>query len=69
MGAGGAPRALTRGAQATAFWAAMGAGVLLPAALACAGAAGAMPAALLALAGWWVYGHAFVLAGQGPRIS
>ncbi len=64
-----AAHALTRGAQAPLFWAAMGAGVLLPLLLAFAGTAGATAAAVLALTGWWLHGHSFVLAGQGPPIS
>jgi len=64
-----AARALTRGAQARLFWAALVIGVVLPVILAFAGTIGAVAAAVLALAGWWLYGHAFVLAGQGPPIS
>jgi len=44
-------------------------GVVLPVILAFAGTPGAVAAAVLALAGWWLHGHAFVLAGQGPPIS
>jgi len=64
-----AARALTRGSQARLFWAALVIGVLLPVPLVFAGTAGAIIAAFLALAGWWLHGHAFVLAGQGPPIS
>jgi Fe-S-cluster-containing dehydrogenase component/formate-dependent nitrite reductase membrane component NrfD len=64
-----AARALTRGSQARLFWAALATGVVLPALLAFAGPAAAVLAAILALVGWWLHGHAFVLAGQGPPIS
>jgi Fe-S-cluster-containing dehydrogenase component/formate-dependent nitrite reductase membrane component NrfD len=64
-----AARALTRGAQARLFWVALVIGVVLPVILAFAGTPGAVAAAVLALAGWWLHGHAFVLAGQGPPIS
>jgi Fe-S-cluster-containing dehydrogenase component/formate-dependent nitrite reductase membrane component NrfD len=64
-----AARALTRGAQARLFWAALLVGVVLPVILVFVGSIGAVAAVLLALAGWWLHGHAFVLAGQGPPIS
>lgn len=64
-----AARALTHGSQARAFWAAIGLGVALPVILVFAGSTGAAVAAILALIGWWLYDHAFVLAGQGPPIS
>jgi len=43
--------------------------VVLPLALVFVGTVGAIVAAGLALIGWWLYGHAFILAGQGPPIS
>lgn len=61
-----AARALTRGSQSRAFWFAMLIGVVLPLVLISASPA---VAAVLALGGWWLHGHAFVLAGQGPPIS
>jgi Fe-S-cluster-containing dehydrogenase component/formate-dependent nitrite reductase membrane component NrfD len=64
-----AARALTRGAQAPLFWTALAIGVVLPGILVFAGAAGSVAAVAVALAGWWLHGHAFVLAGQGPPIS
>ena len=64
-----AARALVRGSQARLFWTALAIGVVLPVILAFAGTAGAVMAAVLALVGWWLHGHAFVLAGQGPPIS
>ncbi len=64
-----AARALARGSQARLFWAALAIGVLLPIVLVFAGTVGGVAAAVLALAGWWLHGHAFILAGQGPPIS
>jgi formate-dependent nitrite reductase membrane component NrfD len=64
-----AAHALTRGSQARRFWTAMALGVVLPLPLAFAGSIGLVIAAVLGLAGWWLHGHAFVLAGQGPPIS
>lgn len=64
-----AARALRRGSQGPMFWTALTVGVAAPVPLAFAGTAGAAAAALLALAGWWLHSHAFVLAGQGPPIS
>jgi Fe-S-cluster-containing dehydrogenase component/formate-dependent nitrite reductase membrane component NrfD len=64
-----AARALIRGAQARLFWVSLALGVALPALLAFAGGAGLVAAAVLALAGLWLHGHAFILAGQGPPIS
>ena len=52
------------------FWPSLLDGLALPAALLAAGAVAVFPlAGLLALAGLWLYGHALVLAGQGPPIS
>jgi Fe-S-cluster-containing dehydrogenase component/formate-dependent nitrite reductase membrane component NrfD len=65
-----AARALTRGPEASLFWAALCAGALLPAGLFVAGPIAWHPAAgLLALAGLWLQGHALVRAGQRPAIS
>lgn len=61
---------LTRGAQARMFWTSLALGVLLPVPIALiGGAAPLVIAAALALAGLWLHGHAFILAGQGPPIS
>jgi len=68
--AAAAAHALTRGSQARRFWLALAFGGALPALLALAGgAAPLVAAAVLALAGLWLHGHAFILAGQGPPIS
>ena len=68
--AAAAARVLTRGAQARLFWLAMIAGTALPIVLAfLGGAATLFAAAVLALGGLWLHGHAFILAGQGPPIS
>ena len=68
--AAAAARALARGRYAPLFWTSLLAGLALPAALLAAGAVGVFPlVGLLALAGLWLYGHALVLAGQGPPIS
>lgn len=65
-----AAHALTRGAQARLFWVSLALGVALPVFLAIAGAAiPVFAAAVLALGGLWLHGHAFILAGQGPPIS
>jgi Fe-S-cluster-containing dehydrogenase component len=65
-----AARALVRGPFASLFWAALVVGAALPAALFVAGPVALYPAAAaLALGGLWLYGHALVLAGQGPPIS
>jgi Fe-S-cluster-containing dehydrogenase component/predicted membrane protein len=64
-----AARALVRGSPSRLFWIALAIGVVLPALLVFAGVVGAVVAAVLALVGWWLHGHAFVLAGQGPPIS
>ena len=65
-----AAHALTRGAQARLFWLALALGVVLPVPLALAGgAAPLVAAAVLALVGLWLHGHAVILAGQGPPIS
>ena len=64
-----AARALARGSQAPLFWAALAFGVVLPVVVVFVGSTGAGLAAVLALIGWWLHGHAFVLAGQGPPIS
>ncbi|HVX39283.1 MAG TPA: NrfD/PsrC family molybdoenzyme membrane anchor subunit, partial [Gemmatimonadaceae bacterium] len=61
-----AAHALTRGSQSRAFWLAMVIGLVLP--LAVISVSPAL-SAVLSLAGWWLHGHAFVLAGQGPPIS
>ena len=61
---------LARGRQASLFWTSLIAGALLPAVLLIAGPLSLYPvAAALGLAGVWLYGHALVLAGQGPPIS
>jgi formate-dependent nitrite reductase membrane component NrfD len=64
-----AAHALTRGTQARIFWLSLALGVVLAVPLAFAGLAGLVVASLLALAGLWLHGHAFILAGQGPPIS
>jgi Ni/Fe-hydrogenase subunit HybB-like protein len=64
-----AAHALTRGTQARLFWLSLALGVVLAVPLAFAGLAGLLAAPLLALAGLWLHGHAFILAGQGPPIS
>ncbi len=65
-----AAHALTHGAQSRFFWLALGLGVVLPALLVLAGGASlTVVAATLSLAGLWLHGHAFILAGQGPPIS
>jgi hypothetical protein len=68
--AAAAAHALGRGAQSRLFWTAMLGGTLAPALLFLAGPVATYPlAGLLTLAGLWLHGHAFVLAGQGPPIS
>jgi len=68
--AAAAARALARGPFAKLFWAALLVGAVIPAALFVAGPIALYPAAAaLALGGLWLYGHALVLAGQGPPIS
>jgi hypothetical protein len=67
--AAAAAHALTRGTQAPMFWLALALGVVLAVPLAFAGLGGLVAASLLALAGLWLHGHAFILAGQGPPIS
>jgi formate-dependent nitrite reductase membrane component NrfD len=67
--AAAAARALTRGTQARLFWLSQTLGVVLAVPLAFAGLAGLFAASVLALAGLWLHGHAFILAGQGPPIS
>lgn len=64
-----AARGLSRGSQSRLFWTSLAIGVVLSALLVFAGVVGAAVAAVLGLAGWWLHGHAFVLAGQGPPIS
>jgi Fe-S-cluster-containing dehydrogenase component len=65
-----AARALRRGKQSALFWLALLFGVVLPVLLALVGSATALAAAaVIALAGLWLHGHAFILAGQGPPIS
>ena len=67
--AAAAAHQLARGRQARLFWLslALAAG---PALLFAVGPLSAYPvAAALGLAGLWMYGHALVLAGQGPPIS
>ena len=65
-----AAHALTRGRQATMFWTALLAGFAAPVLLLLQAGANALPiAGVLILAGLWLRGHAFVLAGQGPPIS
>jgi Fe-S-cluster-containing dehydrogenase component/formate-dependent nitrite reductase membrane component NrfD len=67
--AAAAARTLTRGAQSRLFWASLVLGVALVVPLALAGGVWLVVAATLALAGMWLHGHAFILAGQGPPIS
>ena len=68
--AAAAARALFRGPQAAMFWLAQVGGAMLPATLLATGDQALFPlAGALALAGLWLYGHALVLAGQGPPIS
>jgi Fe-S-cluster-containing dehydrogenase component/formate-dependent nitrite reductase membrane component NrfD len=65
-----AARALTRGPQAGMFWLALGAGTLLPAVLlTLSPAQWGLAATPLVLAGLYEYGHALLVAGQGPPIS
>jgi Fe-S-cluster-containing dehydrogenase component/formate-dependent nitrite reductase membrane component NrfD len=67
--AAAAARALTRGAQANLFWLSLAVGVACVVPFALVGGAWLAAAAALALAGLWLHGHAFILAGQGPPIS
>jgi Fe-S-cluster-containing dehydrogenase component/formate-dependent nitrite reductase membrane component NrfD len=65
-----AAHALRSGKQSPLFWCALFAGVVFPVILALAGGTAAIVgAAVLALIGLWLQGHAFILAGQGPPIS
>lgn len=65
-----AAHALARGRFAALFRASLLGGLVLPAALFLLGPTASFPVAgALALAGLWLYGHALVLAGQGPPIS
>ena len=65
-----AARALSKGPQARMFWASLIGGAVLPALILIGGMTALFPlAGALALAGLWFYGHALVLAGQGPPIS
>jgi Ni/Fe-hydrogenase subunit HybB-like protein len=62
--------ALRRGRQSTLFWLAALVGIVVPVVLALIGGSVAVAvAAVAALAGMWMQGHAFILAGQGPPIS
>jgi Fe-S-cluster-containing dehydrogenase component/formate-dependent nitrite reductase membrane component NrfD len=68
--ASAAAHALVRGPQAALFWTSLAGGILVPMLILAAGIAQLLPlAGALALAGLWIYGHALVLAGQGPPIS
>jgi formate-dependent nitrite reductase membrane component NrfD len=68
--AAAAARALVKGPQAGLFWTAILAGAVLPALLlALRPATWGAAACPLILACLWDYGHALVLAGQGPPIS
>jgi Fe-S-cluster-containing dehydrogenase component/formate-dependent nitrite reductase membrane component NrfD len=68
--ASAAARALGSGRYAALFRASLIGGFALPAALFLIGPVALFPlAGALALAGLWLYGHALVLAGQGPPIS
>jgi formate-dependent nitrite reductase membrane component NrfD len=62
-----AARALSRGRQASMYWISV-IGLALGAALIGTGLAPAAGGAAMLLA-LWIYGHALVLAGQGPPIS
>jgi Fe-S-cluster-containing dehydrogenase component/formate-dependent nitrite reductase membrane component NrfD len=67
-----AARALARGRFAPLFWTALLGGTVLPAILmllAVTTPALLAPAGAISLCGLWLYGHALVLAGQGPPIS
>jgi len=67
--AAAAARALRGGRQATLFWTSLALAVV-PALVFAAGPLALYPAAGAAgLLGLWLYGHALVLAGQGPPIS
>jgi len=62
--------ALRSGRQSTLFWLAALVGIVLPVVLAFVGGSVAVAvAALAALVGMWMQGHALILAGQGPPIS
>jgi Fe-S-cluster-containing dehydrogenase component/formate-dependent nitrite reductase membrane component NrfD len=70
--AAAAAHAVSRGRFAPLFWVSLLGGLVLPAILmllAVSTPALLAPAGALALAGLWLYGHAVVLAGQGPPIS
>lgn len=68
--AAAAARALVRGPQANLFWVSLLAGAALPALLlTLSPATWGAAASPLILACLWNYGHALVLAGQGPPIS
>ncbi|MGH7751993.1 MAG: NrfD/PsrC family molybdoenzyme membrane anchor subunit, partial [Gemmatimonadales bacterium] len=68
--ASAAARALVRGPFASWFWTALIPGAVVPAVMLAMGPTAVYPvAAALALLGLWLYGHALVLAGQGPPIS
>ena len=65
-----AARLVTRGALSTRFWGgAVVAGIALPLALAGLGTLGVFVAALLALAGLWIYEDVWVKAGQSIPLS
>lgn len=65
-----AAKAMVKGRYARLFWASLVIGVAAPLAFMMGVGAPALPVAgLLILAGMWMHGHAFVLAGQGPPIS
>src|SRR5262249_30292172 len=68
--AAAAARALTKGPQAGMFWMSLGLGAALPALVVAVNPGQwGLAASALVLAGLLAYGHALVLAGQGPPIS
>jgi formate-dependent nitrite reductase membrane component NrfD len=65
-----AARLITHGAWRAQFWGGVvAAGTILPLALVWTGSAGAVIAAILALAGLWLYEHLWVKAGQSLPLS
>ena len=70
LDAGRAATLITRGHFATRFWwGVIGAGTLLPIALIAIGPAAAMPGAVLALVGLWIWEDTWIRAGQSIPLS